>query len=236
MYPDSMRTRADLVRFVELLPITRERREVVLLELEDHLFAEMAERESAGATREDAEAAAVARLGLADLRRALVQSNAGFAPTGVLESTWMGLRAGASFASTLIAISLAVGVAELFYFRFSGGQHWPWFQSLVYSGIAAPMVLHFVLLRPERFARRLGRIEDPAVFGILVAVSALVSAIPIEFGPAIARAVEAVTGLWPDLTDPVFGMIFLAMWLAHVLWLALARAFARREWTLRESA
>ena len=58
-----MRTRRELAEFVASLPIPKERREVVQLELEDHVFEGIAELEASGVPSADAERRSVESLG-----------------------------------------------------------------------------------------------------------------------------------------------------------------------------
>ena len=215
-----MRTRADLARFVESLPIPAERREVVLLELEDHVFGEMAEREAAGATPAEAERAALASLGLVDLRAKLVRANADFAPFGRHEAGWTGIRIGLSFALAIYLMAVATDVAEIFWWRLGvGNGNAQWFMPLVYALLTVPLVAHYLLLRPWRLARRVQRLEDPVAFFLLVSLCAVISAAPIELSAYFMRSSYLLFGLWPQLGDPVYGLIFLTMWLGNVLWL-----------------
>ena len=94
-----MRTREELRAFIAALPIPDERRAVVLLELEDHVFERMAELEAAGLAAREAECMAVASLGDLDGLAAVQRA---FAP-GVRVAWWLGVRVGAAVSVSSVA-------------------------------------------------------------------------------------------------------------------------------------
>lgn len=107
-----MKSRQELIALVRALPLPDERREVVLLELEDHVFEEMAELESRGHSREDAERLAVAALGPgAVFGKALAGVNRAFS-FGWWDATRAGVKLGAWFGGAIWLSWLVFSQAE----------------------------------------------------------------------------------------------------------------------------
>ena len=103
MYHLRMRSREDLVAFVARLSVPEERRAVVLLELENHVFEQMAELEASGVDPAAAEAHAVRSLGDPDaLARSLTVAERAFTVTPA-RAIWLGLRSGALVAGAALA-------------------------------------------------------------------------------------------------------------------------------------
>src|SRR5262245_42163951 len=99
MYDAGMRTRSELLRFVDALPISQERREVLRMELEDHVFEAMAELEAAGTPRPDAEQRAVEALGSPEeMRQRLLGTELAFSLTP-MRAFLLGMRAGVPVAA-----------------------------------------------------------------------------------------------------------------------------------------
>lgn len=89
-----MRTRHELSEFIESLPIPRGRREIVRMELEDHVFETMAELEAFGVESAEAERRAIEALGRPeDVRARLVRAEAAFSISPA-QARWLGARTG----------------------------------------------------------------------------------------------------------------------------------------------
>lgn len=108
-----MRTRRDLAVFVASLPLPKERREIVQMELEDHVFESIAELEASGVERADAERRSVEALGEPEVLGAqLVEAQLAYAITP-RRAIFLGVRTGLFVA----AVALVVGY-------FDGNPHW----------------------------------------------------------------------------------------------------------------
>ena len=117
-----MKSRQDLIALVRALPVTEERREVVLLELEDHVFEEMAELEAAGCSREDAERRAFASLGPeAVLRKGLAGVNRAFS-FGWWDATLAGVKLGVWFGGAIWVSWLWAEQSQLLWWRLQDGN------------------------------------------------------------------------------------------------------------------
>lgn len=238
-----MRTREDLIAFVRSLPIPEERRQVVLLELEDHLFGEMAELEASGVPVEQAGALALASLGTeGELRRRLVHANACFQPLGPVEAVFLGSRIGGSFAIALVATTTLTALAQQAWWMLLSRNIDPQrFLPVFAAAMCAPIAAHFLLLRPWRLmltGRRLRGENWPVVFLLFFGPLAVVSAAPIELFPRL----ETALALGPHLAsflipgqvgepfgDGVFATMLLGVWALHALWISALFLLARRE-------
>lgn len=121
--PDmGFRSRGELQAFVSGLAIPESRKEVVLLELEDHVFSDMAESEALGLTRDEAEARAFAALGEPSaLATSLVAVDASF-HLSLGDALASGLRLGGSFVfGVMLAALFSSGVYYL-----GAYSSWPW--------------------------------------------------------------------------------------------------------------
>lgn len=132
-----MRSRAELHAFVENLRVPASRREVILAELEDHAFGEIAEAEAAGIAAAEAERMAFVSLGPLDrLRERFERSDGAF---GLLpgSAAHAGTRLALVFLSVLAVLGMTEGVA----------QHVGWWAWQLGAGEErATFILHGVVL------------------------------------------------------------------------------------------
>lgn len=89
-----MKTRRDLAAFVATLPIPPERREIVRMELEDHVFECIAELEASGVAAPEAERRSVESLGdESRLREELIDAQLAYSVSS-RRAVFLGVRAG----------------------------------------------------------------------------------------------------------------------------------------------
>lgn len=118
-----VRNRRDLQAFVLALPVAADRREVVRLELEDHVFESMAELEAGGFAPADAERRAVEALGSTDeLRARLLATEQGFA-FGLREALVRGGVSGV-FCSALAIVASGISHPALCFLSISFAVMW----------------------------------------------------------------------------------------------------------------
>jgi hypothetical protein len=133
-----MRTRRELVEFVASLPLSEERREVVQMELEDHLFEGIAELEASGVPTADAERRSVESLGdPAELRTQLIEAQLAVSITPP-QAAMLGARAGLLFAAvSLFAGYLDVDPPPLCYLVFVVAMLLAWPRNVIRPFLAA---------------------------------------------------------------------------------------------------
>lgn len=187
-----------LQEFVRALDIPEERREVLLAELEDHFFCELAEVESSGVPREEAAARALATIGEPEalLSRFLAAERAFFLTRRAAASC--GARAGVTIALAVIGARLL----RLLVFLVRPDPPEPTIFDVVHFGVylgilggGALLALHHL---PERILRAR---RQPGAFAILVAVTAagVVLAAPID--GAIASWGAGTSIAFPEFDD-----------------------------------
>lgn len=143
-----MRTRRELTELIASLPVPEARRELIRLELEDHVVERIAELEAGGASAGDAERTAVESLGDPDVLRArLVEAQLAHAiPKG--EAAVLGARTGILAGLTALAASIAMPAQTY--------EQWLEPHPIYYVAVAVTLFLAFPIrvVRPFLAAHR----------------------------------------------------------------------------------
>ncbi len=230
-------SRAELARVVESLPIPRERKEVVLLELEDHVYCEMAEAEARGATPKEAEAIAVASLGEVEaLAARLVEANRPFRMSRS-DAASLGLRLGLSFGAGLLGHFLYVAAIDRLLWMWwssieradgsvaanptwvsaSGLLEWTMDVSVVVLPITA-----LVLFRPRRALAWLRARQEPYAFAILLAIASATAWVPVTPVKPLVALMQWAYGWRMASWGPAAGMVRIGIWTWFVALLVMA--------------
>lgn len=210
-----IRNRSELHAFVNELRVPASRREVILAELEDHAFQEIAEAEAAGLSALDAERLAFVSLGPPEaLRARFERANRTFG-LDVPTSIRAGLRLALLFLTGTTLIGMTNGLADIAF-----GLFWPakpaWAlvagnATTLASGFGIAALSH--LARFGELRRALRGEVSPWSRTTLLGAAIVPSLAGIFLLPHVHQLLK-LFGIWTDVSSPEVAMGAMLAWAA----------------------